>query len=320
MLQESRTKYGEVMIKPLQFPALLFTEGTCRYGFSNWILVEHDSRAWSIDAVSRLNYAVGHDHYMQPTKAYLSIRRSRIFYETSGEGEPLLLLHGGFGTVGDFASQTPELAKHFKVVAYERPGHGHTADNDEPFSYVTMSEYTADLIEALKLGPANVVGWSDGAIISLLLAISRLDLVKRVICVSGNFNTSSLTPQALDWITSATPESFRKDQPTLARQYDAVSPDGAAHFSTVFEKTKTMWLNEPNIRKEELARISAPTLVMAADRDGITAEHTLELFRSIKGAELCIVPGATHFLLSEKPDATNSAILDFLLADGKARR
>jgi len=256
---------------------------------------------------------------MQATKAYLPIRGSRIFYETSGEGEPLLLLHGGFGTVEDFASQTTELAKHFKVVAFERPGHGRTADRDGPFSYATMAEQAAELIEAMRLGASNVLGWSDGAIISLLLAISRPELVKRLVSVSANFNTTSLTPQTLDWIRSSTPESFRRDQRMLVKRYDDVSPDGPGHFSVVFEKTKRMWLKEPDIKREELAKIGAPTLVMAGDRDGITAEHTLELFRSIKGAELCIIPGATHFLLSEKPVATNRTILEFLLRGDRGR-
>ena len=167
----------------------------------------------------------------------------------------MLLLHGGFGTVEDFASQTPELAKHFRVVAFERPGHGHTADNDEPFSYDTMSEYTAELIEALKLGASNILGWSDGAIVSLLLAISWPDLVKRVVCVSGCFNTNSLTPRTLDWIRSSTPESFRKDVAPLAKRYDEASPDGPTHFPVVFEKTKRLWLSEPDIPREDLAGV-----------------------------------------------------------------
>jgi pimeloyl-ACP methyl ester carboxylesterase len=257
---------------------------------------------------------------VQVSKAYLPIKGSRIYYQTSGEGEPLLLFHGGFGTVEDFASQTPEFAKRFRVVAFERPGHGHTADSDAPFSYATMAEQAAEVIEALKLGASNVLGWSDGAIVSLLLAISRPELVKRLVSVSANFNTTSLTPQTLEWIRSSTPESFRRDQRMLVKRYDDASPDGPAHFPVVFEKTKRMWLSEPDIKGDELAKIRAPTLVMAGDRDGVTAEHTLELFKSIKGAQLCIVPGATHFLLSEKPDATNGAILRFLLADGKAKR
>jgi pimeloyl-ACP methyl ester carboxylesterase len=256
---------------------------------------------------------------VQASQAYLPIRGSQIYYETSGDGEPLLLLHGGFGTVEDFASQTPELAKHFKVVAFERPGHGRTADNGEPFSYTTMSEYTVDFMDSLGLKAANLVGWSDGAVVALLVAISRPDLVKRIVSVGGCFNTSYFTASALEWLRSATPESFRRDAPRLVRRYDEATPDGPAHFSVVFEKTRKMWLNEPDIRKEELAKIGAPTLVMAGDRDEISPEHTLELFRSIKGAQLCIVPGTTHFLLSQKPVATNNTILEFLLAEEKSK-
>jgi len=136
-----------------------------------------------------------------------------------------------------------------------------------------------------------------------------------MVCVSGMFDTSSQSVQVLDWIRSATPESFRKGQAMLVKHYDDVTPDGAAHFPVVFEKTMKMWFNEPHIRREELAKISAPTLVMVADRDAVTPEHTLELFRSIKGAKLGVIPGTTHFLLSEKPAATSRMILWFLLED-----
>jgi pimeloyl-ACP methyl ester carboxylesterase len=248
------------------------------------------------------------------------MKNSRIYYETSGAGEPLLLLHGGFGTVEDFASQTPELAKHFKVVAFERPGHGHTADSTESFRFDTMATGTIDFIEALKLGATNLVGWSDGAITALLVAISRPDLVKRLVCVSGLFDTNAQSPGDLNWIRSLTPESFRKAASPLVKRYDEISPDGPSHFPVVVEKTKRLWLNEPNIAKEELAKISAPTMVIAGDRDTIPIEHTLELFRSIKGAQLCIIPGTTHFLLSQKPDIVNRAILDFLTAKLKPNK
>jgi pimeloyl-ACP methyl ester carboxylesterase len=269
--------------------------------------------------VLRLSIPVDSDDSTQSVKKYLSLRGSQVFYETSGEGELLLLLHGGFGTNEDFARQTSELAKHFKVVAFERPGHGHTADTDEPFSYSGMSEYTVDFIEALGLGPSNLVGWSDGAIIALLIAISRPDLVKRLVSIGGSFNPSGLPAKDQKLLASATPESFRKFEPLVTKRYDGVTPDGPGHFSVVFEKTKKMWLTEPNIQREELARITAPTLVMAGDRDVISHEHTLELFKSIKNAQLSIIPGTTHFLLDEKPKQTTNAILDFLLADKKSR-
>ena len=222
-------------------------------------------------------------------------------------------MHGGFGTVEDFASQTSALAKHFRVVAFERPGHGRTADTAEPFSFDTMSGYTVDFIEALKLGATNLIGWSDGAIIALLVAISRPDLVKSLVCVSGLFDTNAQSPEDL------TPESFRKAASPLVKRYDQMSPDGPTHFPVVLEKTKRLWLNEPNITTKDLARISASTMVMAGERDSIPIEHTLELFRSIKGAQLCIIPCTTHFLISQKPDMVNKAILDFLIAKEKPK-
>ena len=232
----------------------------------------------------------------------------------------MLLLHGGFGTVEDFASQTPELAKHFRIIAFERPGHGHTADTSEPFSFETMAEVTVDFIEALKLGAVNLVGWSDGAIVALLVAISRPDMVMRLVSVGGLFDTNAQSKEDLNWIRLLTPESLRKSASPLVKRHDEASPDGPAHFPVVVEKTKRLWLNEPNITKEELAKISAPTLVIAGDREAIPIEHTLELFRSIKGAQLCIIPGTTHFLLSEKPDMANKAILDFLTAKKKPKK
>ncbi len=228
-------------------------------------------------------------------------------------------MHGGFGTVDDFASQTPELAKRFKVIAFERPGHGRSADNGEPLTFNAMTECTVDIMDSLGLKAANLVGWSDGAAVALMVAIARPDLAKRIVTVGGFFNTGNLSARDKDWLKSATPESFRKAAPEVVKHYEELAPEGPAHFPIVFEKTVRMWLNEPDIRKEELAKISAPTLVMAGDREAIPPEHTLELFRSIKAAQLCIVPGSTHFLLSEKPVEANRAILEFLLADEKPK-
>jgi len=271
-----------------------------------------------IESQAELIYLVDLDHKVQ-AKGHLPIRESQIYFETSGDGEPLLLLHGGFGTVEDFAFQTPELAKHFKVVAFERPGHGRSADDGEPFSFNRMTDYTIDFMDSLGLKAANLVGWSDGAAVALLVAIARPDLVKRIVSVGGFFDTGNLSARDRDWLKAATPESFRKAVPEVVKRYDEVSPDGPAHFPTVFEKIVRMWLNEPNIRKEELAKIAVPTLVMAGDRESMPQEHTLELFRSIKDSQLCILPGSTHFLLSENPVAANRAILEFLIADQKPR-
>jgi pimeloyl-ACP methyl ester carboxylesterase len=251
---------------------------------------------------------------MTTTRGYAEVLGVETYYETDGGGTPLLLLHGGFGGVSDFASQFPEFARHYKVIAFERHGHGHTADTDKPLSYGSMADQTVAFMDALKLGPCVLVGWSDGATVALLVAISRPDLVRSLVYVSQNYDQSGISPQARKWIESMTAESFRKDEPNLAKRYDEVSPDGPSHFAVVVDKTKNLWLKEPNITREELARISVPTLVMSADRDVIPVEHMAEIARSIKGAQLCVIPGTTHFLLSERPQLVNTVILDFLRA------
>jgi pimeloyl-ACP methyl ester carboxylesterase len=110
----------------------------------------------------------------------------------------------------------------------------------------------------------------------------------------------------------ATSEDFRKVDPVGVQQYEKLSPDGPRHFPIIFEKTKKLWLEQPNITIDELGKISVPTLVMAGDKEMISIEHTVQLYRSLKNAELCIVPDTTHFLLSEKPEITTRIILDFL--------
>lgn len=251
---------------------------------------------------------------MSVKRGYLRVGNAETYYETAGEGRPLLFLHGGLGTVEDFASQFPEFGRYYKVIAFERSGHGHTADTDKPFSYHDMADQTVAFIDALGLGSCNLIGWSDGAAVALLVALSRPDIVRSLVYISMNFDQGGVTPRVRHWIETLTAESFRKDEPMLAKRFDEASPDGPGHFAVVLEKTKRMWLNEPNIRREELERISVPTLIMAADKDAITIEHTTEIFRAIRGAQLSVIPGATHFLLSEKPELVNMVILGFLEA------
>ncbi len=239
----------------------------------------------------------------------MNVDGAQVYYVTEGQGEPLILLHGGLGTIEDFAAQIPALAQRFRVIAFERSEHGHTADTKEAFTFDSMVKQTASFIEGLGLNYVNVVGWSDGAIIALLLAISRPDLVKKMISIGGLAETMAQSAETRQWIESMSPGKFPKK---FVSRYGEVSPDGPDHFPIVLEKTRKLWLTEPHIKNEDLAKIRAPTMIMAADKEDLPIEHTVEMSRAIKGAQLCIIPGATHFLMSEKPEMANSVILAFL--------
>ncbi|MFI6850838.1 alpha/beta fold hydrolase [Streptomyces sp. NPDC050416] len=241
---------------------------------------------------------------------YVELPGVRTWYETDGAGDPLLLLHGGLCTNETWEAQRADLAANFRVLLPERRGHGHTPDVDGPLSYQDMADDTVAFIERVVGGPAHLVGWSDGGVVALLVAIARPDLVRKVVAIGANFlpsPESGAAPEMLDRIAPDAPDL------TMFREaYEAVSPDGAAHWPVVVGKLAAMFRTEPNIRTEDLAGITAPTLVLAGDDDMVTLEHTIALYRAIPGAQLAVVPGTSHALLMEKPNEVNRIILDFL--------
>lgn len=243
---------------------------------------------------------------------YVKANGVNTYYEVHGEGGPLLLLHGGTDTIESFREQTPALAKRFKVILPERRGHGRTADVEGPITYELMAQDTIAFMEALGTGPAHLVGWSDGAIVGMLVAMWRPDIVKRFVSVGGNFHVDGLTEEFTAYVRRATAETFF---PSAVEAYKQMSPDGPEHWPVVFEKIMRMWLAEPQMTSQELAAIKAPTLVMCGQNDIMTLEHTIELFRAIPSGQLCVLPGTSHFLLHEKPDLANRLLIEFLTAE-----
>ncbi|GAA1173606.1 pimeloyl-ACP methyl ester carboxylesterase [Kitasatospora gansuensis] len=241
---------------------------------------------------------------------YVELSGIRTWYEAEGDGDPLLLLHGGLCTNETWDAQRPALAAEYRVFLPERRAHGRTPDVAGPLSYRDMADDTVRFLESVVRGPAHLVGWSDGGIVALLVAIARPDLVRKVVAIGANFRPTPevvAAPAMLDHLTPDGPElaPFRE-------MYAAVSPDGAEHWPVVADKMFRMFATQPTISLAELAGIGAPTLVLVGDDDMMTLEHTVELYRTIPHSELAVVPGASHALPLEKPAETNRIILDFL--------
>lgn len=241
---------------------------------------------------------------------YVEIAGLRTWYDEVGSGQPLVLLHGGLCSNETWGPQLPAFGREFRVLAPERRGHGRTPDVEGPLSYDAMTTDTIGFLDAVVGGPACLVGWSDGGIIGLLLAMRRPDLVRKLVAISANFETTGVPEPVMAQFLAMQPDS--DEIATLRSAYEAASPDGPAHWPVVFGKFLEMVAREPHIPRSELGRISAPVLVLAADDDLVSLEHTIELFRSIPAAELAIVPGTSHFLTMEKPELVNQLILDFL--------
>jgi pimeloyl-ACP methyl ester carboxylesterase len=239
---------------------------------------------------------------------YVRLGSVDTWYEVEGDGDPVVLLHGGMSDGSAWGAQTPALAERYRVYRPDRRGHGRTADTDDPFGYDEMAAETIDFLQRVVGGPAHLVGWSDGGITALLAARARPDLVRRQVLMGVNFHFDGMLGDSAN--LGEDPET-----PALAvfkDAYVALTPDGPQHWPVFFAKTGRLWLEEPTLTVEDLARIEVPSLVLVGDDEPIRFDHTVALYENLPNGQLAVVPGASHLFGLEKPDLTNRLIVDFL--------
>jgi pimeloyl-ACP methyl ester carboxylesterase len=152
-----------------------------------------------------------------------------------------------------------------------------------------------------------VVGCSDGAIVALLVALRRPDLIRRLVLVAGVFHHEGWLPGVID--PDSEPPAF------LARLYAEVSPDGAEHYPAIVAKLVRMHTEDPSLDATDLRGVTNRTLVMVGDDDEVRLEHGIAMYRGLGDAELMVVPGTSHGLLVEKPTLCNTVIVDFITTD-----
>jgi len=240
---------------------------------------------------------------------YLEAGGIRTYYETAGVGEPLVLLHGGMCTAETFDGQTPALAGHYRVYVPERRGHGRTPDVEGPITYDDMTADTIAFMDAVGIRSAHLVGFSDGALVALLVALRRPDLVGRLVLIGQAVNFEHMRPEMKAMMEGL---SVADLPPMLRALYAGASPDGPEHFDVVFEKCAAMWRTDPGVEFSQLEELMAPTLILLGDSDMISLEHAAAMQRALPDAQVGVVPRATHGLPMEKPELTNRLVLDFL--------
>jgi pimeloyl-ACP methyl ester carboxylesterase len=239
------------------------------------------------------------------------------WYDVAGTGDPLVYLHGGFSDSRELAPLLPRYAAHFRVHTPDRRGHGRSPDVDGPFDFERLAADIVAFLEQVVGGPADLVGFSDGATTALHVALRRPDLVRRLVVISGQFHADGLLPGLLppDYVDDPAAAAASMTSSRLARRYAEVSPDGPEHFLTVAEKNMRMAATEPRLDVTDLAGVRSRTLVVCGDDDAIAPEHVLALYRGIPDAELAVVPGTSHVLISEKPELVGQLVLGFLTTD-----
>jgi pimeloyl-ACP methyl ester carboxylesterase len=238
----------------------------------------------------------------------------QIFAEISGSGAPIVFLHGGLNYFDSaFAKQLAYFSTFRTVIGIDQRGHGHSPDNDQAFSYRQMADDTAALLKMLDVGPADVVGHSDGGNVGLLLARYHPQLVRRLVISGANVRGDYDGVLAyLRFRMMSNREFAAGVSPGTRERYARVSPDGIQHWTTMLAKTQDLWGTRVVLSPADLAAIQTPVRVMAGDHDVVSLEQALEIYRGLAHAELCILPATGHATMEERPDEFNRLVREFL--------
>jgi pimeloyl-ACP methyl ester carboxylesterase len=229
----------------------------------------------------------------------------RLFYAVYGQGPPVMLLHGGLASANWWGLQIPALAAHRQVIVPDSRGHGRSTRGESRLGYGLMASDMLGLMDRLHIARAALVGWSDGAIIGLDLALHHPGRVSRLFAFGANADPSGLRPVAGNPVFAAYLARARGEFRTL-------SPT-PGDFDALLADLSAMWRSEPRFRAADLQRITVPTWIVAGDHDeAIRRDHTDRMAALIPGARAVILPEVSHFAQVQDPDGFNRAVLRFL--------
>jgi pimeloyl-ACP methyl ester carboxylesterase len=259
------------------------------------------------DDLSRFEAAGAAPLPVTNNQGYVEHDGARIWYATYGSGPPVILMHGGLGHSGNWGYQVPALVRsgHCAVLIDSR-GHGRSTRDARPFTYELMASDVSAVMDALHIEKAGLVGWSDGAVIALILAM------KAPIRVAGVFFFAcNMDPSGAKQIMELSPILARclgrhaKDYAQLS-----ATPD---QFEAFADAVGLMMKTEPNYSESDLAQISVPVAIVHSEHDEfIKREHAEYLARSIPNAEFVDLRGVSHFAPLQRPEQFNIAMLAFL--------
>jgi pimeloyl-ACP methyl ester carboxylesterase len=252
---------------------------------------------------------------MKPTKAeYADLNGIRIYYEIHGQGEPVVLIHGGLTTIGEMETWVEQLAMTRQVIAVEMQGHGHTPDTDRPLSFSTLGDDIAALLDYLEVPRADVIGHSFGGAVAMRTAIQSPDKVRRLVVISSPHARSAWYPEAQEGMSqvSASLAGPLMQTPTgkLSRQW----PD-PQRFPQFLDKLGKL-MGEDYDWSESIAALPMPVLLVFADNDSVPQQNIAKFFALLGGglkepgwvntqlskSRLAVVPGYSHYNFIGSPE------------------
>jgi pimeloyl-ACP methyl ester carboxylesterase len=242
-----------------------------------------------------------------PRAGAADVNGIRLFHAEYGAGQAVILLHGGLANAAYWGRQIPAVARTYRVVAIDSRGQGRSTRDARPFSYALMADDVLALMDRLDLSSATLVGWSDGAIIGLHLAIVCPARVSALFAFAANADPSGLLPASGNPVLAAYAAR-------AGREYATLSPTPAA-FPALRAALAPMWASQPRFTASQLGGIRAPTWIVGAKHDEVVRPaHTAWLAATIPGARAVILPAVSHFALLQDPDSFTATLLRFLAA------
>jgi pimeloyl-ACP methyl ester carboxylesterase len=246
--------------------------------------------------------------------SYADVNGINLYYEIHGTGKPLVLLHGGLGAIEMFGPTLPALAKGRQVIAVDLQAHGRTADIDRPLDMRLMADDIAALINHLKLGAVDIMGFSLGAGVALQIGIRHPEVVNRLVLVSTVFRRNAFYPEILQqqgFVNASAAESLK--QTPMYQMYASLAPR-VEDWPRLLDKIGTAMKEDHDFSKD-IPNVKAPTLVVQGDADIVPPSHAVELFGLLGGGKkdggwdgsgqiksrLAILPGLTHYNIIENP-------------------
>ena len=228
------------------------------------------------------------DYSIAMISGYAPINGLQMYYEIHGEGQPLVLIHGGGSTIGtSFGRIIPELAKHRQVIAVELQAHGRTTDRDSPESFEQDADDVAALVKFLHIQKADFFGFSNGGNTTMQIAMRHPAVVRKIILGSSFYKRDGMIPQFWEGMKEASLENMPAE---LQEEYKKVAPDSNGLIS-MFTKDKDRMMGFKDWKDQDLQSIKVPALIIASDRDVVKPEHTVQMHRMIMQSQLIILPG-----------------------------
>jgi pimeloyl-ACP methyl ester carboxylesterase len=234
----------------------------------------------------------------------VEINGAKIYFEEYGKGEPLLLIHGNSGSIKDMGNQIDYFKSKYRVIIADNRGQGKSELKTDSLTHTQITKDWNGLVNYLKLDSINIIGWSDGGIVGLKMGISGKSKIKKIVAMGANLRPDSTAVNS--WAVNDVLQSKKMISLKIQEQ------DTTANWN-LGKQLVGLLTDQPNVPIEDLSKITAKVLIIAGDEDIIRNKHNLEMYENIPKAQLCIMPGETHFTPASNPKLFNEIVNRFLL-------